>query len=164
MFTLATPRLIIREFLLQEQNAYLHHFKDDMVIKYLPVRTAAERASIFQHALQQYKKTSATGTWGIFNKINGEFIGSCLLREFDVPGAVELGYSLERKHWGKGLATEMAVAMVCHGFKAPDISSIVGITVLQNYASQRVLEKAGMVRIENMTRNGEELAFFRITR
>ena len=118
-----TPRIIIREYLPEEQVFYLTHFTDERVALYLPRRSRYERIGIFNNALKQYTVTKTTGTWGMFNKITGEFIGSCLLRPFnDEPGVVELGYSLEQKYWGQGLATEMAAAIITHGLSAPNVA------------------------------------------
>lgn len=160
-----TPRLLIREFLPEEEDIYLGHFDDAEVCLYLPKRTRAERSNIFRAAVEQYSDDRSTGTWGIYNSDNGMFIGSCLLRQFDnEPGKIELGYSLNKPFWGKGIGTEMAVAMVTHGFLHENIHEIVAVTDLDNIASQRVLEKAGFRQADNMIRNGEELAFFKAGR
>ncbi|MHB8206184.1 GNAT family N-acetyltransferase [Mucilaginibacter sp.] len=157
-----TPRLIIREFLSEELETYLHHFTDEEVCLYLPQRTTDERINIFQTALANYADSKLTGIWGIFNQESGEFIGSCLLRPFDGDLKVlEVGYSMDKKYWGQGIATEMAEAMITHGFSNIDIDETVAVTVLENIGSQRVLEKAGLKRADNFFRDGLELAFFR---
>jgi ribosomal-protein-alanine N-acetyltransferase len=158
-----TPRIIIREFLPEEEDIYLNHFNDELVTQYLPVRSRDERINFFRKALEQYAGNKKLGTWGIFNKVGGEFIGSCLLRPFNTePGIVELGYSMERKYWGMGIGTEMATAMVAHGFTDPDALQIVAVTIPENIGSQRVLEKAGLKRMDNLMRDGIELAYFKI--
>ncbi|HEY2580289.1 MAG TPA: GNAT family N-acetyltransferase [Mucilaginibacter sp.] len=164
MTTIAeTPRLIIREFLPEEEETYLKHFTDEMVILYLPKRSREERIGIFRKALDHYTVNKKMGIWGIFNKADGDFIGSCLLRHFVFgTGAVELGYSMERKYWGMGIGTEMAKAMVGHGFSNANTVEIVAVTDLANTGSQNVLEKAGLKRVKNLFRDGEELAYFRL--
>ncbi|MDB5031770.1 GNAT family N-acetyltransferase [Mucilaginibacter sp.] len=160
-----TRQVFIREFLQEEQEIYLNHFTDEKVALYLPKRDRDERINIFNNALNQYPITKTIGIWGIFNKANGEFIGSCLLRPFnDDQRTIELGYSLEQKYWGQGIATEMAIAMITHGLSDTNTLEIVAVTILENSGSQRVLEKAGFKRMDNLSRNGEELAFFRIAR
>jgi ribosomal-protein-alanine N-acetyltransferase len=156
-----TEHLIIREFFLREEEIYLDHFTDDEVCRYIPQRTRPERVNIFLAALVNYISNKQLGIWGMFNKANEEFVGSCLLRMFENdPGRVELGYSLERKYWSQGIGTEMARAMVAYAFAGEDTTEVVAITTLENIASQRVLEKAGLIRQENIVRDGEELAFF----
>jgi ribosomal-protein-alanine N-acetyltransferase len=160
-----TPRMIIREFTPDDLETYLTHFTDEEVALHLPKRSVEERTVIFNNALAQYQSTKAIGIWGIYEVNNGEFIGSCLLRPFnDEPDKLEVGYSLEKKYWGRGIGTEMTLAMVKHGFAANNITEIAACTTFDNIASQRVLEKAGLKRTENLVRNGEELAFFRLSR
>jgi len=157
-----TPRLIIREFLPQEKTVYLDHFTDEEVCKHLPKRSREERTTIFSTALTNYAATKQTGTWGMFDKLNGNFIGSCLLRPFnDQPGVLELGYSMEKSYWGKGIGTEMAKAMVNYAFTYENVKEVVGVTTLENTASQRVLEKAGLLRMDDVEKSGEMVAFFK---
>ena len=160
-----TPRLIIREFLPEEQETYLHHFTDEEVCLYLPKRTTEERINIFQTAIANYANSKLTGIWGMFDKESGEFIGSCLLRPFNGDVKIlEVGYSMDKKYWGQGIGTEMTEAMVAHSFADADIDEVAAVTVLENIASQRVLEKAGLERADNFFRDGLELAFFRKAR
>ncbi|WP_461448878.1 GNAT family N-acetyltransferase [Mucilaginibacter sp.] len=158
-----TPRLIIREFLPEEQAVYLQHFTDEEVCRYIPVRTTEERINIFQTALNNYSTSKQTGIWGMFNSKTGEFIGSCLLRPFNGDYTVmEIGYSMERKYWGQGIATEMAKAMIAYSFSYDDITAVEAVTTLENIGSQKVLQKAGLVHADNLLRDGLELAYFRV--
>jgi len=158
-----TPRLIIREFAAEEENTYLDHFTDEEVCLYLPKRSREERTNIFRTALANYATTQQTGIWGMFDKLTGDFIGSCLLRPFeDDPARIEIGYSMEKRYWGKGIGTEMAVAMVNYALAYNAIKEVVGVTTLDNIGSQRVLEKAGLVRMDDLDRNGEIVAFFKM--
>src|SRR4051812_45061194 len=108
-----TPRITIREYLPGDLETYLQHFTDEKVALYIPKRSRDERIGFFNNALIQYKETKTHGMWGMFTNINNEFIGGCLLRPYDdEPFVLELGYSLEYKYWGQGIATEMAKALV----------------------------------------------------
>jgi [ribosomal protein S5]-alanine N-acetyltransferase len=158
-----TPRLIIREFSPEEENTYLDHFNDEEVCRHIPKRSRDERINIFHTALANYAKTRQTGTWGMFDKHTGDFIGSCLLRAFDGEvNKTEIGYSIQRNYWGNGIATEMVKAMVGYALADADTKGVVAVTTLENIASQRVLEKAGLVRRNDYERNGEVVAFFKI--
>jgi len=160
-----TPRLIIREFLPEELDAYLNHFNDEEVCRYIPRRTTEERISIFNGGMEEYALTKQLGKWGIFDKATGKLIGSCLLRYFNnEPDKTEIGYSLDRHCWGLGIGSEMATAMVAYSFSFPDTKEMVGVTTLENIGSQRVLEKAGLKRGENIVKDGLELAYFSLKR
>jgi RimJ/RimL family protein N-acetyltransferase len=68
--------------------------------------------------------------------------------EFPVPGVaqptVEIGWRLARAHWGKGLATEGARAVVRYAFETLGLQEIIAITVPANIRSRRVMKKIGM--------------------
>jgi ribosomal-protein-alanine N-acetyltransferase len=106
---------------------------------------------------------SVTGRWGLFNKADNDFIGMCLLRLFDDGSdSIELGYVFKYNYWGKGIASEMAKALLVHMLNIKPDTKFVAVTDLDNIPSQRVLEKAGMQRDGNYIRTGEELALFRL--
>ncbi len=161
-----TNRITIREYLPNELEKYLNHFTDKEVALYIPKRSREERITIFNNALIHYRETKAHGMWGMFNNTDEKFIGGCLLRPFHGdPNLFEIGYSINRQYWGQGLATEMVTALVAYGLITPNITAIVACTELPNIASQRVLEKAGFKRGENIfEEDGLELAFFRLSR
>jgi ribosomal-protein-alanine N-acetyltransferase len=160
-----TPRFVIRNFLPEEEEIFLSLFNDNRVTLHLPKRNRKENIEIFRCALNDYAENKSLGRWGIFNNTDGEYIGQCLLRSFaDQPGKIELGYVLHQKYWSQGIASEMAIIMIGYAFTRTDTPEIVGVTTLGNIGSQKVLEKAGMTRMENFRRDGQVLAYFRITR
>jgi ribosomal-protein-alanine N-acetyltransferase len=163
MHTIAeTPRLIVRECLPEEEEAYLKHFEDEEVCLHIPKRSRDERINIFRNGLADYATDKKLGKWGVFSKTNGRFIGTCLLRRFstDEPGKIEIGYSFDRNTWGLGLGSEMVTAVVNYALSDENTAVVVGVTTLPNIASQRVLEKAGLKRMENIVKDGVELVYF----
>lgn len=56
----------------------------------------------------------------------------------------EMGYWLAEEYWGRGIMTEAVKQMIDHGFRSFDITRIFARPFSSNFASQRVLEKAGM--------------------
>lgn len=59
---------------------------------------------------------------------------------------VGLGYVIARSHQHKGYATEATRAMIDWAFQQSTIYRVNASTDIENIASQRVLEKSGMVR------------------
>ncbi len=62
------------------------------------------------------------------------------------PDSAEIGYSLARTLWGRGLTTEAASAVVGYGFEALELVRIWAAADVRNVASWRVMEKLGMRR------------------
>ena len=158
-----TPRFVIRNFESDEEEIYLSLFNDTQVLLHIPKRSRKENSIIFRSALNDYKLGKTLGRWGLFSNGDNEFIGLCLLRAYNNEAAkVELGYVLSRKYWGKGIAAEVAHIMIAYGFTRTCANEIVAITTPENIASQRVLEKAGLTRMDNFLRDGEILTYFKI--
>ncbi len=158
-----TPRFIIRLFKPEEEEIYLNLFNDERVTLYLPKRSREEHTKIFREHLNERPPGDITGRWGIFNKVDGDFIGFCLLRSFDDGSDdIELGYVLHYNYWGKGIATEMTKALLSQALTIQPDAKFVALTDIANIPSQQVLQKAGMQQAGNYFRNGEELAFFRM--
>nr|WP_246050114.1 GNAT family N-acetyltransferase [Aquibacillus sediminis] len=67
----------------------------------------------------------------------------------DENGEMDLGYSILPSYQGNGYATEMAIAMIEWGLKQPKVKRITASCSNENYASIRVLEKAGLKQIYN---------------
>ena len=60
--------------------------------------------------------------------------------------AIEIAWRLSADHWGHGLATEGARAVLHHAFRSLNLAHLVSFTVPANIRSRRVMEKIGMVQ------------------
>lgn len=69
------------------------------------------------------------------------------------PVRAEAGWRLERRHWGQGLATEGARALLAHGFAAVGLRTVWAETMAVNLPSRAVMTKLGMrhVRTDHRT-------------
>jgi 2-polyprenyl-3-methyl-5-hydroxy-6-metoxy-1,4-benzoquinol methylase len=76
------------------------------------------------------------------------FIGLCQ-QEYDVEFSpfVDIGWRLDKKYWGKGLATEGAKKCLEYAFNKLDIKSIKSTAPLVNKDSINVMEKIGMKKL-----------------
>jgi ribosomal-protein-alanine N-acetyltransferase len=78
--------------------------------------------------------------------LEGKVIGGVNLRVDRVHAVAELDYSIDREHWGQGLATEAASHPIDWAFPTYDLQKIFARTVLSNRRSVRVMEKLGMTK------------------
>jgi ribosomal-protein-alanine N-acetyltransferase len=160
-----TPQLIIRNFLPAEDEIYYNLFNDERVTRHLPKRTREEREKIFAKMISDADSGSLLNNWAICTKETNEIIGTMLLRPFtDSEDKTEIGYAMLYDYWGKGLGTEMTEATIAYAFDETNAGEVVAITTLENIASQKVLQKAGMIRLDNIDRDGLELAYFKVSR
>jgi len=77
----------------------------------------------------------------------GAFIGSGGLRYLDDGDVWNLGYRLEPRAWGRGLATEIAVATLEAAAEVAPHVPVTGRVLANNPASVAVLEKLGFTLV-----------------
>jgi RimJ/RimL family protein N-acetyltransferase len=87
------------------------------------------------------------GLWLLRDRSTGEVVGRGGLQYTDAIGgyAVEAAWAIVPERWGQGLATELAQASVRVAFESLGLDEIIAITLPDNLASRRVMEKAGFV-------------------
>lgn len=97
---------------------------------------------------QVHLKNEGMCFWAIELKETGEFIGAAgLLRvtyEAHFTPAVEVGWRIDKRFWGKGYAPEAAAGAIGFGFERKGVQEIVANTAQANMNSRRVMEKLGM--------------------
>jgi [ribosomal protein S5]-alanine N-acetyltransferase len=92
----------------------------------------------------------------------GDPIGFCGLRHLDDEPEVEILYGISPPEWGRGFATELALAVLRYGFERAALTRILGIADAGNVASRRVLEKTGMTFQGYVVNEGREEARYAI--
>jgi ribosomal-protein-alanine N-acetyltransferase len=157
-----TSRIVIREFLPEEKDLFFNLMADSRINAYLPKRSHQQIRDVFIETIAEYLQGIKLTRWGIFNALNGDFIGLAILRYTDEALKAELGYVLHLCHHGKGLATEMAKALVGYGFEKMNLKEIFAVTDHENVPSQQVLLKAGFTQGEHIVRHSQELSYFEI--
>jgi ribosomal-protein-alanine N-acetyltransferase len=78
--------------------------------------------------------------------LDGKVIGGINLRVDKAHQLAELGYSIARNHWGRGLVAEAGRAVIGWAFPACDLWKIFARADAGNRGSWRVMEKLGMIR------------------
>jgi RimJ/RimL family protein N-acetyltransferase len=86
------------------------------------------------------------GLWLLRDRVTGAMVGRGGLQHTFVSGMqeIELAWSIAPERWGQGLATELALASMRAGFEDLQLPELVALTLPDNIASRRVMEKAGM--------------------
>ena len=84
----------------------------------------------------------------LIDKITNDFVGQCglLIQEVDGLTEMEIGYSLLPRFWNKGYATEAAKKCRDYAFENNFTESLISIIHVDNYRSERVALKNGMIK------------------
>jgi RimJ/RimL family protein N-acetyltransferase len=102
------------------------------------------------------------GLWALRTQA-GAFAGRAGLRHILVDGIdeIEIAYALKRDLWGQGLASEIARALTDIGLSQLGLPSLIGLVLVGNAASRRVLEKSGFALERSTLRRGEDVVIYR---
>jgi RimJ/RimL family protein N-acetyltransferase len=136
-------------------------WSDPEVTRYLPPARAIPRDHVdrlLDKASEEWE-THGFGIWAIREQDTGNFIGHCGL-VINQPPRVELIYALARDHWGSGLGTEAAEAVVSYAGFALGITELDALLFPDNAASGRVLEKLGFFHNGSEQRFGLDLLLY----
>jgi RimJ/RimL family protein N-acetyltransferase len=120
-------------------------------------RASLERR-IAQHERHGYS------LWAVELKTSGRVIGVAGLVHLQDGPEIEVGYRFRETHWGNGYATEAARAAIAFGFDELQLERIVAVTLPDNRASRRVLEKCGLTFLGRTFVYGHPHVKYAITR
>ncbi|SFQ41281.1 ribosomal-protein-alanine N-acetyltransferase [Psychrobacillus psychrotolerans] len=153
---LETERLILRKVTEEDiEDMYLYG-SDEEVSKYVTWNThetIADTKGFVEFVLNKYENKQVS-PWGIEYKENGKFIGTIDFVWWQPNHKIaEIGYVISKDYWGKGLTTEVAKELVKFGFEEMDLVRVQARCDVENIASARVMEKAGMT-LEGIIRKG----------
>jgi RimJ/RimL family protein N-acetyltransferase len=143
--------MYLRRLRLEDAAALFELDSDPEVMRFIskgePTPFLKLQNEILPRILDYYAHHPPQGCWAAHLRQNDEFIGWFHLRPDKItPEEMELGYRLKRHVWGRGLATEGSRALAESAFRLWNYDKISARTLLINLASQRVMQKAGLVR------------------
>lgn len=144
---LRTQRLLLRR--LQKNDCLdMHEYsRDAEVTKYLtwePHPDPHYTMRYLTYIIPKYR-TGDFHDWAVIHKESGKMIGTCGFTSFNYAhNSAEIGYVLNRRFWGKGLAAEAIRAVMRVGFFDLNLHRIEAKYMIGNAQSRRVMEKCGM--------------------
>ncbi|HEY1986037.1 MAG TPA: GNAT family N-acetyltransferase [Terracidiphilus sp.] len=150
MLEIHTDRLLLRRWRDGDRAAFARMNSDPRVMEFFPNLLTTRESDAAVDRIEAHFEMHGFSLWAAELRATGAFIGyaGLLIPRFDAAftPCVEIGWRLDASHWGQGLATEGARAVVRHGFEVLRLAEIVSFTVPANVRSLRVMEKLGMRR------------------
>lgn len=144
---LETERLILRRMDIGDSEDVFEYASDEEVSKYVAWdlhKSIDDSRRYLRLMMKKYRKFRI-GDWGIVLKSNGKLIGSCGFVNWNCEhNCAEIGYVLSRKYWNSGIMTEAVKRVIKFGFEEMNLNRIEGYHMIENVASERVMQKAGM--------------------
>ncbi len=140
----------LRPFLESDEPAIVDSLNDWTVAQWLtrpPFPYTAEDARWWIDFVRRDHEGPQPGHFAIADPLDDRAVGCISLDIAETGKAAELGYWLATSHWGRGLATMTARAVVEHGFGTLGLKRLFATTDPANDASQQVLRKCGFEEI-----------------
>ena len=144
---LETGRLRLRPWRNGDPEAFAVLNADPRVMRYFPAPMTASESDALAANLQDRFRAWGFGFWAAETE-DLPFAGFIGLSRpaYDAPflPAVEVGWRLDPRCWGRGLATEGARAAMAFGFEVHGLDQIIAVAPRANTPSIRVMERLGM--------------------
>lgn len=148
-WAIETDRTWVRRMIPEDLNWLYELHSNPEVMRYIrvPDATAEETQQKMEEIFQNPLWKLGHGLYPIHWKETGEVAGWFLWKNLEGTEIAEVGYRLFPAFWNKGIATEVTQQFLQHLREREGLTHIAAVTHLDNQASQKVLEKAGMKRV-----------------
>ncbi len=165
---LVTERLRLRGFRAGDLDDYAAMYGDREVLRYLLGGGAEpwDRGRCWRHMafLLGHWQLKGYGVWAVEHRETGAFVGAIGFADPEGWPGCELAWTLARRWWGHGYATEGARAALDYGFTELGKERILSLIHPENRASIRVAERIGE-RLEGRIHHlGREMLCFGVGR
>ncbi|NIM51540.1 MAG: GNAT family N-acetyltransferase [Gemmatimonadales bacterium] len=147
LITLTTPRLILRAPRLADADAIYNGYATDPEVARFVLWTpheSIEETRAFLIGFLDHGRGDTSYPWVITRAADRLVIGAIHLRVNAPKG--EVGFNIDRAEWGRGYGTEALRAVIEFGLGLAGVHRIQALCHVENAASARVMEKAGMVK------------------
>jgi ribosomal-protein-alanine N-acetyltransferase len=156
-----TERLLVRHFTADDSGHFFALNNNEEIVRYIRAPKTREECDVFfKEVLAATEANPAVGRWIAVDKASGVPVGTVGIIPVPNSTHMQLGYAFLPEHWGKGYATELAIAAMHYVFTQTDLHTIYGYTETPNIASQKVLLKAGFSLVGTKMEGEKELAEF----
>lgn len=144
---MTTERLTLRCFTSADRDVFAALNADPRVMRHFPATLGRGESDALLQRIERHFSEHGFGLYAAQLNATGECLGFIGLSvptfEAHFTPCVEIGWRLRAEHWGQGLATEGARAVVDHAFTQLGLRELVALTVPANRPSRRVMEKLG---------------------
>jgi len=167
MTTLETERLLLRQWRESDLDGFAAMMAEPEVARFLTSdRRPLDRISAWR-AMAVFAGHWALKGYGLFvceEKATGAYVGRVGPWRPEGWYGFEIGWGLSRRAWGKGYATEAALASARWAFETFDLPEIVSVIHVDNKASQRVAQRLGMAPGPTLLHAGMPHSVWRVSR
>ena len=147
--TIKANRVCLRWITEEDVDALYRIFSNKEVMRYwsTPPLEDKDAAVKLLNEIHEGFHRQTTMKWGIARRTDNALIGTTTLFNMDFNHRrAEMGYGLDRAHWGNGFMQEALRALLGYAFEVLDLHRIEADVDPRNAASIRTLERLGFQR------------------
>jgi [ribosomal protein S5]-alanine N-acetyltransferase len=141
-----TSRFVLRRPMASDApEIYDAYARDEEVTRYIvwrPHRSLEETRSYVARVMEAWATATGHRSWVIERRADGRLLG--MIGGVHDAYGVKVGYVLARAFWGNGVMTEALRAVCESALEDPRVFRVWAVCDVENAASARVMEKAGM--------------------
>jgi RimJ/RimL family protein N-acetyltransferase len=141
---LQSERLILREYRLEDFNAFASHFADPKSAAYLALVDRDAALSIFSSQAGLWTIQGA-GWWAVEVRETGQLAGNVGAFFREGAATIELGWNTYRALWGQGFASEAAELAMNYALEVRREPKIRALIDPGNKPSLRVAQHLGLI-------------------
>ncbi|WNI26164.1 GNAT family N-acetyltransferase [Streptomyces sp. ITFR-16] len=148
--TLHTGRLLLEPYVPEDEEDFVALFQDPRVSRWMgdgPDSEAADRA-LFGRIFTKVYARDLFDVWAV--RRDGLLVGHAEIKPTDAVRGHEIIYALAPAAWGAGLGTELAGALVGHGFGTLGLDRVYATVAAPNEASLKVLGRIGFTHLRDI--------------
>ncbi|MCF0074541.1 GNAT family N-acetyltransferase [Dyadobacter sp. CY261] len=145
-----TEHFVLTKMTASDGDKYYRLSNNENVMKYVTgySLTREESDRMLAGFLEEHGMDTYLGRYLIEDRHSGELIGAAKLDK--IGAAIEIGYRIMEEFWGRGVGTEIATGLIRFAKNVLNATDVIAFVNVDNAASIRVLEKAGMTNTERI--------------
>lgn len=163
---ITTDRLLLREYRDSDHEPYAAMCADAETMRFLGDGSTISREQAWRSLafMAGHWQLRGFGMWAVEERATGEFIGRVGFLQPDGWPGFEIGWTIDRRRWGQGFATEAAKAVLPRAFSEYGQTHVISLIRPENLASIRVAEKLGETREREMDFHGAPVLVYGVSR
>ncbi|MBO4298666.1 MAG: GNAT family N-acetyltransferase [Clostridia bacterium] len=142
-----TERLVLRRLEMNDAPDIFNYGRDPEVARHVlwEAYESVSESRSYIRTMQRRYRLGEPSSWGIELKSEGRVVGTIGYMWYqEEHSSAEVGYSLARDQWNRGLMTEALGAVIRHSFEVLHLNRVEAQHELTNPASGEVMKKCGM--------------------